>query len=457
MENIIFPKLNTNSHLKKLTDYVLVYSDNPSNTAILHPSHALLLGLANGSRSTADLYYLYSEIYTLSLSAAKNIVDALFIQMKRHLSFQKNKTENNEAVAELKSFIYSPNQAVFDQIIATELLPFPTALTIVPSFKCNFNCTYCYQNRGQTQDQLTFDQCSDIIDQAAAYHIIHITLSGGEPTLVDGWIELLAKILQYDMIPIFTTNGFILGKKPYFVKKLRQIGLSQITISLDASYEELHAKITNSTNSFLHVIQAIKSLVESDIKVSIKSVLTKENFSNLSAFIDFAVSLGVKEIGISYKEFGSINSNANAIDNLAEEEIHAAYKIIQEKNMKYRNSCNIYPPKNPYKLLHEKDCVACGAFGAGLVIFPDGNISMCEKMYGMNDFNLGNIYKDSLAASWNGTGRRTLQKHSIDPNMVDNDCSKCTVLKKCKTGCYIDSYNYKGNFFAKQKNCTGPF
>lgn len=113
--------------------------------------------------------------------------------------------------------------------------------------RCNLRCIYCMPPEGIEQlshtDILRNEEFIDIIKVAAELGFSHIRLTGGEPLVRKGIVELVSRIKAIPGIDnvSLTTNGILL---PKFAEPLREAGLDRINLSLDTLDTEQYRLIT---------------------------------------------------------------------------------------------------------------------------------------------------------------------------------------------------------------------
>lgn len=452
----ICPQLKDRVQLKKFKDYVLVYDLDPSLNDFIHPSQAVFLSLCTGKYTTQELEYLLSEIYQLSPEESKELVN---IYLKKSFPFLDILTEPRSYDStryDVRQFIYKSIDEVED--LKHQPLSVPLGINLNLSLQCNFRCRYCYQTVSyHNYEKLDLEVCLKLIREAAEWGVVYAGLTGGEPTLFNGWMVLLEEILYLGMNPVITSNGVIIGSRSDIANHLKEIGLKEITISLDASTPELHHYITRSYNTFSKVISAISYLANSGIRVLVKCVLTRDNMEDIENLIDLVVKLGVSEIGISHCEAGSYGSEANFIAPLSSKEMAIVYEKVMLKREQYSGICNIHPPRDTSCMLDSNSWYPCGGLYCGMVVLPSGKVSICDKLGEETPFIYGDIYKHSLKNIWESDDLQRLRKQAEDPQVIDTDCSKCTKLKFCRTSCFVESMHFKGNYYAKNPCCSGPF
>jgi GTP 3',8-cyclase len=123
-----------------------------------------------------------------------------------------------------------------------------SVLRISLTDRCNFRCVYCMPADGVRwlpQNQiLSFEEIVDVVKAAVELHgIRRFKLTGGEPTVRHGLVELVRKLRRINGIEdlSLTTNGMRLEE---LADPLYQAGLDRITISLDSLRPDRFKQIT---------------------------------------------------------------------------------------------------------------------------------------------------------------------------------------------------------------------
>ncbi len=453
------PKLKDAIRLKPLEQegYAIIHGHHPSLIRMIHPSEAFFLSLCKGEMSLEELSYIFGQTYRLSTDETKAQTDA--IVEANGMFFTQNRAPFKSDIPNIDpgQFIYAGN----DQVLASAKSgkwPVPAGLNITVTFNCNFDCSYCYQDLTQTGDSgWDAAKCMDMLDEAADWGVVFFGLTGGEPTIFKGWLEVVERGLQRGMMPSMTSNGTVIGQSPEIARRLADAGMEEITISFDALTVDVHDAITQSKGHLPKVIDAIRYLVDAGIRVVIKSVLTPMTQHQIEDMIDFLVTLGVSEIGISYMETGAIKSGANSLDNVKIDDLKIIRTKVSAKQQQYAHLCTMHPPKDASKKWNKDEWYPCGGINMGMSIFPTGDVTVCDKMHGVKDFTYGNVFESGLKDIWNGPVFKAMRARSIQPDLIDPNCAKCSKLHQCRTSCFVDSYNETGNYFAKDPNCGGPF
>lgn len=174
--------------------------------------------------------------------------------------------------------------------------------SLVTTPKCNSNCIMCPIPEtvrrtgipGSTKELLEIIR---YIPRTAK----HITITGGEPTLIgEGFFDIL-KAFQHDFDTTafqLLTNGRVFSDFEYttrFVDCIPEI--LEIGIPIYGFDAESHDSITKTPNSFMQTVAGIKNLLHYNCNVEIRIVLTRMLIDNMEQIADFIIK-NFKEVSV---------------------------------------------------------------------------------------------------------------------------------------------------------------
>ncbi|MFA6409438.1 MAG: radical SAM protein [Gammaproteobacteria bacterium] len=318
-------------------------------------------------------------------------------------------------------------------------------LIILPTEKCNFRCTYCYEDYG-----LGLMSCEvvDAVKKLISNRIncgdlkrLHIAWFGGEP--------LLAKDIVYDINEYAmslsngnkkfnftsdaTTNGFLLDE--FSTRKLLDLRLLQYQITLDGP-KELHDKTrvkadgSGTFDTIWSNLLSMKNIAEeftvllrihvhpgnvSGMKILMEKI--RDNFSKDKRFRVFIRALS--KLG---------GANENSVDMFSPEEeknvIESLYEILGGDVVRWR-------------LTGEDDLnyICYAAEPNSLVIRSDGSLAKCTVAFNDEHNKIGRLKED-------GTLDIDAEKYqlwvngfkNLDPNTLK--CPYYQSVRKLCDSCY---------------------
>ena len=146
-------------------------------------------------------------------------------------------------------------------------------LRISVTDRCNLRCIYCMPLQGITllprNELLTYEEIQVVAQAAAELGINKVRLTGGEPLVRAGLINLIGMLSQIDGIDdiSLTTNGILLRRD---AAQLKEAGLMRVNVSLDSLDRERYEQITrhDKLDDVLDGIEAAKEAGLEPVKVN---------------------------------------------------------------------------------------------------------------------------------------------------------------------------------------------
>ena len=160
--------------------------------------------------------------------------------------------------------------------------------------RCNYKCVYCRTGEvGAQYAELGIDEYLRLIRLFVSLGITKVRLTGGEPLLRRGLIDLVRELASLNTItgePLnlaLTTNGHLLES---LAAPLRDAGLHRVTVSMDAVDAPTFERITRIPGSFETVLRGVRAAREAGLNpVKINCVLLRGfNDDQVEGFAHFA-------------------------------------------------------------------------------------------------------------------------------------------------------------------------
>ena len=185
-----------------------------------------------------------------------------------------------------------------------------TDLRVSVTGRCNYRCVYCRTGNGAVDPELPIEAYLRLIRVFVSLGIEKVRLTGGEPLLRQGLVELVQEVsrlrtpfdregfrLQSDeagrlLDVAVTTNGHLLEG---LAQPLKDAGLSRVTVSMDAVDPDRFAAITRVPGSFDRVLRGIRKAQSVGLDpVKVNCVLVRGlNEDQIIPFAHFAREEGV--------------------------------------------------------------------------------------------------------------------------------------------------------------------
>lgn len=285
----------------------------------------------------------------------------------------------------------------------------PINLTIELLTKCNERCKHCYISNFE-HNGLTTDELKNIILEFRKLGGLNLSFTGGEIFLRNDLFELIKYARSLYLRVFLLTNGSLITDN--IAKRLKNLNVSELSISLYSMDEDIHNKVTGLKNSFKKTINGIYFVNKYNIPIVIKTpimTINKNSYIDVKKFCDknnykFIASALIFSKSDGCKIPKSLNISGN--------ELKKVLKDIKE-----------YEPIGQLNNFPE----ACGSLKYTLSVDSIGNIYPCNSFY----YKLGNIRQTTLSSVWKSRRLKKIQ------NIMKTDLKKCNKcdLRYCCNKC----------------------
>lgn len=263
--------------------------------------------------------------------------------------------------------------------------------------KCNnFRCHHCCFDSGVlNMREMTLCSYQMLLNEFKELGGQRIDITGGEPLTRGDVFSIIAHAKHLGLKIELVTNGALLTY--HKLKRLAQLGVNDIAISLDGFNYETYSRIRPvSEEIFKKVIDNIKLAVKFGFRVKINTVVFQSNLYELEKICDLAINLGVIEHGFYYFSPIGRGKRENRFD-IADP--LAWLKIIRENlsDKSDKIKISLEAPILESSLIQESGCFIEHPWH--LQILPDGNVYPCAIMCA-HQKPLGNLYRQTLGEIW---------------------------------------------------------
>ncbi len=436
--------------LRKRSDYCLILERYLNKVQLLHPAEALVMSLLDGGTSFDELVYLVNQTYGMEEQKGRSLVERVL----RVFNLYLNRTPEPRP----KPRRYDPMEFVFPGFLkrpdGTRLLEAPVELALVLTRRCNFSCLYCIHGTGpQPREDLHTDAVLRVIEEAADMGVVTVNLIGGEPTLHPDLPEIISAVVRSRMECFVSTNGSLLDEG--MTEALAGSGLHTVQVSLDSPLPDTHHFLTQSNNTFDHVVDGIDRLKARGLRVRTRSVITPYNCHQVAGLINLLIAHEVDHIDLCTERMGSCESlGLNKTGALSAGQMKQLHDQIKEEIARHPEKA-IYSVDSDADWTKGSEAVRCGSLTSVMIVHSNGNVGVCEMIREDPEVSYGNIHRASLREIWAGPAHQKILERATDRSRVDPRCAPCQRLDYCATGCFNRSKLDSGSYFTKDPRCPG--
>lgn len=405
MRIIMIVSIKTQCIVKRLKNHIFIYENAYGNKALLSEAFQILLG---GAAIDTNTYF--------QEPSSRTQFEKLVMDNQSYFDF-----ENNSAYIK---YANKPKlDERFDSILHDYFIdnPSPWNIIIETTTNCNLKCTHCYNYNDKTF--ISIEKLKKFYDLLPIDKHFNTILTGGEVFSHPQIDDILKYLYNKEILIDILTNGTLLTKKRLANLSKEKIGTIQL--SLYSTDPKMHDKMTGVKGSWSKTIATINELLRLGFRVSIASLVTTDNYTEIENLVAFARLLNIK---INF----CFNIVANCKDAYYNDKIKLSdieYTTAYSKFLEIINSDKL---ATALQLKYDKVCL--GGFSK-FTIGANGDLFICPMMKNYPICNIDDI--KSFDDFW--YNEKLLKIRNMSYRDFE-DCEKCDIKYFCHP-CMADNYN----------------
>lgn len=311
---------------------------------------------------------------------------------------------------------------------------------------CCFSCKYCGSTGGKAREnELSTDECLDIVHQLAELGCRRVSLIGGEVFMRRDWKRIVGELTECGIKTAIITNGFLFNDD--ILDDLKSVSIESVAVSLD-SVEEVHDKYRQKV-SFKRATDAIDRLAGAGITVTVISTLNRECVGHLREFYDILRSKPIaawqlqacSPMGNAAKSGIDFRFDFGEVIRFVEEYMdEAPFAMGIADNIGYYTE-----GEGTLRGCRSYRFTGCHAGLTSIGIDSVGNVRGCESMYDER-FIEGNLRTRRLRDIWDDPDAFAYNRKFVRRNLT-GACAECEYGSSCAGGCRSYNYFVHGNIY----------
>jgi radical SAM protein with 4Fe4S-binding SPASM domain len=306
---------------------------------------------------------------------------------------------------------------------------------------CDLACRHCGSRAGRARpDELSTEQCLDLVEQMAALGVREVTLIGGEAYLRADWLEIVRAILKHGMTPTMTSGGR--GIDAQLARDAASAGMAGVSISLDG-LAETHDRLRGVRGSHACAVAALGHLRAGGVPVTVNSQINRLSMPELPELLELVARSGAHswQIQLTVPMGRAADEPEVLLQPYDLLELFPLLRTLAErcKTLDVRllpgNNIGYFGPHESSlrSYMFDGHAGSCMAGQLTLGIEADGTIKGCPSLP-TAAWGGGNIRDASLRAIWE---RAAPLRYTRDRTVEDlwGYCRDCYYADTCRAGC----------------------
>ena len=305
----------------------------------------------------------------------------------------------------------------------------PVNVTWEISLKCNLRCVHCLSDSGQaSRDELTHEECLDLIDKLTAMKVFQANIGGGEPFMREDFLDLLAYSHEKGLVTCVSTNGTIVDHS--LAKRLSSLKQLYLQVSLDGATAEVNDAIRGK-GTHEKILYAMDCLATEGVPFSINTVLTRTNFFQLEILRKMASEYHA-ELRVSRFRPSGRGKTSKAYLGPTKDQLETFSTWLDEHDL-VRTGDSFFCLTSENR--RRKGLDMCGASKMTCCISPRGLVYPCAFLQ-EEPFLVGSIRDSSFKDLWDSSPVFN-RFRSLDVK----SCMDCYRFDSCRGGCPAVAYH----------------
>ena len=324
----------------------------------------------------------------------------------------------------------------------------PYSLLAELTHRCPLNCPYCSNpiEMAKKSMELSTEEWSRVLSEAAELGVVEVHFSGGEPLLRDDLESLISHAATLEMYSNLITSG--IGLTTEKAIRLKEAGLVNVQVSFQAAEAKLSDLIAGY-KAFEKKREAITAVKKAEMHLSLNVVLHRMNLDQVDEIIQFAEEMGAERLELAntqYYNWALLNREKLLP---SREQIERASTVYEAAKVRLKQKMEIIWVIPDYYTSAPKPCM--GGWGAiGLTVAPNGIALPCPTAGIIKGLSFENVRKSSLEYIWNES--ESFNRFRGE-EWMPKACLPCDLRHQDGGGCRCQAFALTGDAYATDPVC----
>jgi len=277
--------------------------------------------------------------------------------------------------------------------------PAPLGMLAELTHRCPLSCPYCSNpvELDKRSGELDTETWKRVFSEAAAMGVLHLHLSGGEPTSRKDIVELTGHAVRVGLYTNLITSGVGVSREK--LEELANVGLDHVQLSIQDAYAENADRIGGHKGG--HEKKRIFAgwVLELGLPLTINAVIHRGNIENIEALVNIALEFGARRVAIAHSQYyGWALENRDMLMPTRDQVMKAAATVERLRD-ELEGKLVIDAVVPDYYARRPKPCV--GGWGRqSLNVTPQGKVLPCHAAETITHLEFDYVTEKPLAEIW---------------------------------------------------------
>ncbi|HEX2552287.1 MAG TPA: pyrroloquinoline quinone biosynthesis protein PqqE [Microvirga sp.] len=333
---------------------------------------------------------------------------------------------------------------------AEAALPAPIGLLAELTHRCPLRCPYCSNplQLDRRSSELDTETWLRVLGEAAALGVLHVHLSGGEPTVRPDLERIVRHCADLGLYTNLITSG--VAQALDRLRALADSGLDHVQLSVQAADAANADRIGGLAGAHAQKLRFAERVVELGLPLTLNAVVHRGNIAEVEGLIALAVRLGAKRLEIAHTQYygwAYVNRAALMPDRA---EVDRSIAAVAEARRRLQGDLVIDLVVPDYYASYPKACA--GGWGRRLInVTPAGKVLPCHAAETIPDFVFWSVQEHALADIWARSPAFTAFRGTA---WMPEPCRSCERKERDWGGCRCQALALTGDAGATDPACS---
>jgi len=333
-----------------------------------------------------------------------------------------------------------------------ETIPGPLNLIAELTYRCPLQCPYCSNPIGfrEVRESLTAEDWGRVFEEAAALGVVHVGLTGGEPSVRRDLEEILERAVAADLYTHLVTAGLPLDIER--LDRLAERGLRSVQVSIQDANAAGSDRIAG-TRSFQQKIAICERTVELGLALTVNCVLHRDNLDSVPDLISLSQRLHADRLELANTQYHAWALRNRAALMPTREQLVRASEVVRAAEQRQREG---EPGPSMLFVLPDyfsdrpKPCM--GGWGRlAMIVDPTGRVLPCHEAGELPGLDFWNVANHSVPECWNDApGMQTYR----GTEWMSEPCRSCPERERDFGGCRCQAFRLLGDASLTDPACV---
>ncbi len=349
---------------------------------------------------------------------------------------------------------------------ATALRPgVPTPLNLIAelTYRCPLRCPYCSNplDFRERREGLSAADWGRVFEQAAAIGVVHVGLTGGEPSVRSDLEEILERAVAADLYPHLVTAGRPLD--PDRLSRLAELGLRSVQVSIQDATADASDRIAGAV-SFQQKLAICEQTRALGLALTVNCVLHRHNLASVPELIAMARRLGADRLELANTQYHGWALRNRAALMPTREQLERAAEAVRRAEEEIRSEAAATPGaggagagrpsilfvRPDYYSERPKPCM--GGWGRlAMVVDPTGRLLPCHDAGTIPGLEFWNVGERPVEVCWaEAPGMQAFR----GTEWMAEPCRSCPAKERDFGGCRCQAFALLGDAGATDPACA---